>query len=134
MMATPNSEGSGNPTCGPRHGATGRSALLAQPGCWCLSLIGLLMANWLGFSEDTPGFAQRAERNFQEARKKFQTGTNDAVTAWQFGRACFDWAEFAKNDDQRESIAVEGIAACRQSIARDPNSAPGHYYLSMNLG
>jgi tetratricopeptide (TPR) repeat protein len=99
-----------------------------------LSLIGLFMATWLGISEDTPNFAQRAEKKFQEARKRLQTNTNDAEAAWQFGRSCFDWAEFAKNDDQRESIAGEGIEACRQVIARDPASAPGHYYLAMNLG
>jgi tetratricopeptide (TPR) repeat protein len=99
-----------------------------------LSLIGLLLASSLGFSENASNFAERAERSFEEARKKFQTNTNDAEAAWQFGRACFDWAEFAKNDDQRESIAVEGIAVCRQVIARDPKSAPGHYYLAMNLG
>jgi len=92
------------------------------------------MANWLGLSEDTSNFARRAERNYQEARKRSQTNTNDAEAAWQFGRSCFDWAEFAQNDDQREHIAGEGIVACRQSIARTPKSAPGHYYLAMNLG
>src|SRR5205823_14683162 len=72
--------------------------------------------------------------NYQEARKKFQNCTNDAEAAWQFGRACFDWADFAKDDDQRESVANEGIAACRQLIARDPKSVAGHYYLAMDLG
>ena len=134
MMATTNSEGSRIPTVPPRNDGQGGPAFLTQSACWCLSLIGLLMTNWLAFSEDASNFAQRAERNFQEARKRFQTNTNDAVAAWQFGRACFDWAEFAKDDDQRESIAGEGIAACRQVIARDAKSAPGHYYLAMNLG
>ncbi len=125
MMATINSEG--NDSCF-------RDTTLARLGCWCLSLIGLITASWLGCAENTSIFAQRAEKHFQEARKKFQANTNDVEAAWQFGRACFDWADFAKNDDQRESIAVEGIAACRQVIARDPKSAPGHYYLAMNLG
>jgi len=107
---------------------------LARLGCWCLSLIGLFTASWLGFSENTSIFAQRAERHFQEARKKFQASTNDLGAAWQFGRACFDWADFAKNDHQRESITGEGIAACRRVIAEDPKSVPGHYYLAMNLG
>src|SRR5262245_2145540 len=133
-MATTNSEGNGNPTWRPGSRAQRRSFLPAPAICWCLSLIGFFMAGWLGLSEDISKFAQRAERNFQEARKRFQTNTNDAEAAWQFGRACFDWAEFAKNDDQRESLADEGIAACRQTIARDPKSAPGHYYLAMNLG
>src|SRR5439155_8251572 len=88
----------------------------------------------LGFSENTPNFAQHGEKHFQVARKRFQTDTIEAEAAWQFGRSCFDWADFAKNDDQRESVAGEGIAACRQVIVRDPKSAPGHYYLAMNLG
>jgi tetratricopeptide (TPR) repeat protein len=109
-------------------------AFQARMGCWCLSLFGLFTVTWPGFSENTSRFAQRAEKHFHEAQKKLQTHTNDAVAGWQFGRACFDWADFAKSDDQRESLAVGGIAACRQVIARDPKSAPGHYYLAMNLG
>ena len=95
------------------------------------SLLGLPCA--AGDDSDT-SFAGRAEKNFHEARKRFQSNTNDSEAAWQFGRACFDWADFANSNDQRESIASEGVAACRQLIARDPKSAPGHYYLAMNLG
>ncbi len=134
MMATTNSEEDGRHCWQPRYDRQGGLAFIAHTGCWCLSLIGLFTANWLGFSENTSIFAQRAEKNFQEARKKFQTNTNDVEAAWQFGRACFDRADFAKNDDQRESIAGDGIAACRQAVARDPKSAPGHYYLALDLG
>ena len=77
---------------------------------------------------------QRAEQKYQEARKKFQEHTNDPEAAWQFGRACFDWADVARKNDQREAIAQQGIDACRQVVTRDPTSAPGHYYLAMNLG
>jgi len=108
--------------------------LFAHLGWWCLSLIGLVAPGRLCLCEDQAAFAKRAEQNYQEARKKFQNNTNDAETAWQFGRACFDWADFAKDDDQRESVANEGIAACRQLIARDPKSVAGHYYLAMDLG
>jgi hypothetical protein len=82
----------------------------------------------------TSTFSRRAETNYLQARMRFQNQTNDAEAAWQLGRACFDWAEFAPNDEQREQIATEGIAACRQLIARSPSSAAGHYYLGMNLG
>ena len=133
-MATTNSEGSGNPTWRPGCERQGREVWLVQFRGWCLSLIGLFMGCGLGFSENTPNFAQRAEKHFLEARKRFQTNTNEVEAAWQFGRSCFDWADFAKNDAQRESVAGEGIAACRQVIVRDPKSAPGHYYLAMNLG
>jgi tetratricopeptide (TPR) repeat protein len=85
---------------------------------------------------DTPSltFAQRAEKKYLEARERFQSKTNNDDAAAQFGQACFDWAEFARNDAQREQISNEGIAACRQLIARSPSSVSGHYYLGMNLG
>jgi tetratricopeptide (TPR) repeat protein len=78
--------------------------------------------------------APRAERNFQSARAKHWADTNHVQSAWEFGRACFDWAEFARTDPRREAIAREGIAACRQALRRDSNSAPAHYYLAFNLG
>ena len=32
------------------------------------------------------------------------------------------------------AVAQAGIAACRQLLARDPKSAPAHYYLAMDYG
>ena len=79
-------------------------------------------------------YAARARAEFQRALRRFQSDTNDAAAAWQFGRACFDWADEATNESQRADIARQGIAACRQLLGRQTNSAPGHYYLAMNDG
>jgi tetratricopeptide (TPR) repeat protein len=79
-------------------------------------------------------FAARAEAEFQRAQKQFQSDTNNSTNAWQFARACYDFADFATNDDERASVANQGIAACRQLLAREPKSAPTHYYLAMDLG
>jgi tetratricopeptide (TPR) repeat protein len=79
-------------------------------------------------------FAARAEAEFHRAQIQFQSDTNSSTNAWQLARACYDFADFATNDDERASIANQGIAACRQSIARAPQSAPTHYYLAMDLG
>jgi hypothetical protein len=70
----------------------------------------------------------------QEAQARYRERPREATTAWQFGRACFDLAEFATNNTQRAALAEQGIAACRLAIARETNSAPAHYYLGMNLG
>lgn len=91
------------------------------------------------FSQDAsptanPAFAARAQRMFEAARIRYQAAHTNATAAWQFGRACFDRAEFAANDEQREEVARQGIAVCRQLIAREPVSAAGHYYLALNLG
>jgi tetratricopeptide (TPR) repeat protein len=79
-------------------------------------------------------FSVRAEKRFQEAHRRYQADTNNVEAAWQFARACFDYADFATNKTTRADIAKQGINTCRQLIAQHPASAPGHYYLGMNLG
>ena len=44
------------------------------------------------------------------------------------------WRSSPPTRPQRAALAEQGIAACRQAIARESNSAPAHYYLGMNLG
>jgi tetratricopeptide (TPR) repeat protein len=78
-------------------------------------------------------FASRADAEFHRAQSEFLNRTN-AAAAWEFGRACFDLAEFATNNTTRATIAKQGIAACRQAIAKQTDSVPAHYYLGMNLG
>src|SRR5208282_800561 len=82
-------------------------------------------------SNTNPVFAARAEKAFRLAQIQFASATNGSA-AWQFARACFDFADFATNDTGRATIARLGIAACRELLARETNSAPGHYYLAMN--
>ena len=81
-----------------------------------------------------PIFAGRAETEFHRAQAQFQLNTNEPAAAWQFARAGYDFADFATNDTERATLAIQGIAACRQLLALQPKSAPGHYYLGMNLG
>src|ERR1700733_2632328 len=94
----------------------------------------IFVANGIIFADESNEiFAARAENEFFRAQKEFQSATN-ASAALEFGRACYDFADFATNDDERAAIAKQGIAACRQLIARQSNSAPAHYYLGMDLG
>jgi hypothetical protein len=88
-----------------------------------------------GFAQSVtnPVFAARAEKAFRLAQIQFASSTNDSA-AWQFARACFDFADFATNAAERADIARQGIAACLELLARNTNSAPGHYYLAMNDG
>jgi tetratricopeptide (TPR) repeat protein len=78
-------------------------------------------------------FAERAQAAYQNAQSRFQSNTNDATLAWQFGRTCFDWADWATNKIQRAAVAQEGMAACEQSLLL-ADSAAGHYYLALNMG
>jgi tetratricopeptide (TPR) repeat protein len=74
------------------------------------------------------------ERAFSAAREKSEKETTNAVAAWQFGRAAFNWADLASSNARREAVARQGVAACRHAIEIDPKSAPAHYYLAFNLG
>ena len=79
-------------------------------------------------------FAARATAEFLRAQKKFQAAPDISTNAWQFARACFDLAEQATNATQRAAVARLGIAASQHHLARDPESAPGHYVLALNDG
>lgn len=78
--------------------------------------------------------AVRAETAFRTHQEAYQASHTNTEFAWQFARACFDWAEFATNDKQRAQIAQLGIKASRDVLARNSNSVQGHYYLGLNLG
>jgi tetratricopeptide (TPR) repeat protein len=108
-------------------------------------LPGLLLAAMLNLDADDPrtpaaagaakaDYRERAARQYHEARKQYRMDPDDARLAWQFGRATFDLAEVAHNKQERETLAQEGIDACRAAIAREPDLAEAHYYLGMNLG
>jgi len=98
-----------------------------------LSFLGLATAA-VAQTTNNPVFAVRARAEFHRAQTQLQSKTNGLAAAWIFARACYDYADFATNDTERATIAVQGIAASREVLARRPNSAPGHYYLGMNLG
>lgn len=79
-------------------------------------------------------FAARAEKEFHRAQIQLQSDAKNPTNAWQFARACFDFADFSTNEIRRAGLARLGIAASRQFLAREPRSAPGHYYLAMDFG
>jgi predicted Zn-dependent protease len=79
-------------------------------------------------------FASRARAEYHRTQARFQADSDNATNAWLFACACYDAADFATNATERALLANQGIDACRQLVARTPKSAPGHYYLAMNLG
>ena len=78
--------------------------------------------------------AQRLRRHFTQAEARHTRAPGDAEAAWEFARACFEWADAVTNDTQRARVANQGVAACRQLIAQAPRRVEGHYYLGLNLG
>ena len=81
-----------------------------------------------------PLFTGRAEKELLRAQKFFQADTNDFAAARQLARASFELADLTTNHPRQAEIARMGIEVCRQWLGRVSNSAPGHYYLALNLG
>jgi tetratricopeptide (TPR) repeat protein len=110
-------------------------SLKSYRGIALLSLALLLATpSVFGQSQTNKVFAARAEQDFLHRQAALAAAPDDQTNCWQFARACFDWADFATNDDQRASVANLGIAAARHLIATNPTSAAGHYYLGMDYG
>jgi tetratricopeptide (TPR) repeat protein len=82
----------------------------------------------------SPPSEARARQIFQAADAHYHTAHTNVTAAWEFGRAAYDLADITTDDDLRNDIAQQGIAACRHAVALDPNAAQAHYYLALNLG
>jgi tetratricopeptide (TPR) repeat protein len=140
MMATTNSQPAPRQSLPQRTGF--KAAALASLTLHCSLFIALwsslamLIPHAFADPDRRPGqtTAARAERIYLEAKARWMTNSTDPEAAWQFGRACFDWAELASGDSKRAEIAEHGIEACRQSIHLNPRLTAGHYYLGLNLG
>lgn len=108
-----------------------------RPFFWLIAACVFLLAATMdafGAPVEKEVFVVRAESAFVKALDHYQADTNSMVAALEAGRACADLASLATNDTQRAEVARRGIDVCHQWLAREPKSAPGHYYLAINLG
>ena len=102
---------------------------------WFLASLGLGVCFALpAIATDQAAFAKTARDEFLEAKANYQAHTDDTELTWKFARTAFDFADYATNNNQRAALANEGINACRKALEHATNSAPLHYYLSLNLG
>jgi hypothetical protein len=85
-------------------------------------------------AEESSNRSARVQRLYLETHRHWRQNPTNTEAAWKFARACFDSADVATNDNQRASIAEQGIAASRRAIELQPKSAAAHYYLGLNLG
>ncbi len=116
-----------------------------RAGGWFRRSLGVVCGLFLGLSGEgganasdhaptSEVFARRAREAYERARKGHREAPEDPAKAWEFGRACFDWAEYATSKSQRARLAEEGIGACRGAIRKSPKLPGAHYFLAMNLG
>ena len=85
-------------------------------------------------AHDTNSHASHAEQVFTETQQQVRKEQTNVTAHVRLARAAFDWAEFARNDDQRAEIAQRGIDAAQVAINREPTNAAAHYWLGMDLG
>jgi hypothetical protein len=82
----------------------------------------------------SPGSENEAEQTFQAARARWENARTNPTNGWQLGRAAYDLADLLQDDRKRKDLADAGAAACRQALSLQPDSAPAHYYLALDLG
>jgi tetratricopeptide (TPR) repeat protein len=75
-----------------------------------------------------------SQKVFAAAQEAYEVEPTNNVVAWQFAKAAFLRGEVATNDTDRAAVAVQGIAAARKTLQRDPKCMQAHYYLALNLG
>jgi tetratricopeptide (TPR) repeat protein len=139
MLATPNSPGARRRKApAPQRVVAARSARTTRC-CWGICLL-LWLACLHALAQTDPRgpgnaeFAGKTRKTYDDAKARLQADTNNSEAMWQFARACFDRADYAKNNVERAEVAEEGIAISRLLLKIATNSVPGHYYLGMNLG
>lgn len=93
------------------------------------------------FAADTNDFAaipaptqSQALNCYLASHSNYLAQTGNATSAWKFAEACFELAEFATNNAQREALANEGIAAARAATEVTPGNGIGYFFLAMNKG
>lgn len=105
--------------------------------CLAICSLSLLTVSLMPLrAKDTasPSPCARAEAEFLDARKALAAAPDKETNTARFGRAASIWADCSTTDQQRSSVAEEGIKACRAAITRDSKKAAYHYYLGQNLG
>jgi tetratricopeptide (TPR) repeat protein len=113
----------------------GRLTIVRQAFLAVMTLVGVLaLCSQRASAADTNTTQGYLEVEFQKWHRQFETNSNSAETAWNFGRACFDMSSLQKDSSAEARYAQEGIDACHASLELAPNSAPAHYYLGMDLG
>ena len=70
----------------------------------------------------------------QNARQLCRPGSFDPTNAAILACACYDAANMASNKQERARLAREGVESCRKALKINPQYAPAHYYLGMDLG
>jgi len=116
----------------PRKTVTPHRRLFHLPGVSLVIFLAMTVTLLAGEPQEKI-FAVRDRAAFDRVQAQFQSDTNNPVIAWQFARACYDWADWATNKEERAEIAREGIAACHRALLFT-NCAAAHYYMGLNMG
>ncbi len=95
--------------------------------CWA----SLHVSAWAAPRQD---YKNHVLAQLQNARQMCRQGSFNPTNAAILACACYDAADMATNKQERASLAREGVEACRKALKINPQYAPAHYYLGMDLG
>src|ERR1700735_3518640 len=83
-------------------------------GCSVAGWIGFVVAGVNAFAGDytqprrlggKAEFAHAAQKAYEATKARFEAEPTNAEAAWQLGRTCYDWADYASSSSQRAEIA-----------------------------
>src|SRR4051812_17219599 len=103
------------------------------PG-WLFGLIGVLCFSVVTHGEQLNSSLQDAYARYAVAKSNYLARAGETEAASKFAKACAEGAESAENNEQRATVAEEGIAAARFVTDIAPTNAAGFYYLALNYG
>lgn len=89
---------------------------------------------WSAAGAETNTFAARRERDFNAAQLRLREQPDSVPALAGVARTAFEWAEFARHDEQRATLAERGIDTARAAVTRAPTNGAAHYWLAMNSG
>ena len=111
-----------------RAGSMRYSTICAAVCCALFCLI------WPGAGAETNTFAARRERDFNAAQVRLREQPDSIQALVEVAHTAFEWAEFARQDEPRATLAERGIETARAALARAPTNGAAHYWLAMNSG
>lgn len=89
---------------------------------------------WSVAGAETNTFAARRELDFKTAQSRLQEKPDSVAALVRVAQTAFEWAEFARQDEPRASLAERGLEVARAALARAPTNGAAHYWLAMNSG
>ena len=109
---------------------SGRAGCMRHSTIWVAVCCAILCLASPAQPAETNTFAARRERDYTVALSRLHDAPNSVGCLVEVAHTAFEWAEFARQDEQRAALAERGIEATRAAILRAPTNGAAHYWLA----